>query len=304
MSTKHLLLIFICAEILILFFQIFNYFSRKQDSSRLRFLFLTFGFVAFNIINLFNHDALNFGFWFSRIIIYLSGGLLASYYFQYTIKELGILDEDIKTKSIVWIFVVTFILSCLTSNIAFGTSEIARNILITFPVFMTVSLCIYVFVQFRKTIDSYKNQLFYKMTLYSSFIGIILMAAIPFFVHAGQFNQLNIALINIAFTFTIAGYLYKLLNENKREFEALDQMGYFSDEGLFSGYNLTKREMELVDLMLTELTFVEIAKRSFRAEGTVTSQASSIYKKTGCQSRIEFREKFLFKKETNHKKIT
>ena len=130
------------------------------------------------------------------------------------------------------------------------------------------------------------------------------MAAIPFFVHAGQFNQLNITLINIAFTFTIAGYLYKLLNENKREFEALDQIGYFSDEGLFSGYNLSKREMELVDLMLTELTFVEIAKRSFRAEGTVTSQASSIYKKTGCQSRIEFREKFLFKKEANHKKIT
>ena len=123
------------------------------------------------------------------------------------------------------------------------------------------------------------------------------MAAIPFFVHVAEFNELNLVLINVAFIFTIAAYLYKLLNENKREYEALNQIGYFFDEGLFSEYNLSKREMELTKLILSELTFTEIAKRSFRAEGTVTSQASSIYKKTGCQNRIEFREKFLFNKE-------
>ncbi|ASS50171.1 MAG: hypothetical protein A3D31_11420 [Candidatus Fluviicola riflensis] len=293
MPTKHLLLIFICAEILILLFQIFNYFSRKQDTSRLRFLLLTVSFVAFNIINLFNFDALNFGFWLSKITIYISGALLASSYFQYTIKELGILTKDINTKSIVWIFVLTFSISCLTSNIAFGTSEIGRNILITFPVAMTVSLCVYVLVQFRKKIDSHKNRLFYKTTLYSSFFGIILMAAIPFFVQVGQFNQLNLTLINIAFIFTIAGYLYKLLNDNIKEFEVLNQIRYFAGDDSILNYNLTKRELEIADLILKDLSYPEISAKVFLAEGTVTKHASNIFRKTGCINREKFREKFL-----------
>src|SRR3989338_2313324 len=89
---------------------------------------------------------------------------------------------------------------------------------------------------------------------------------ILFFVQVGQFNQLNLTLINIAFIFTIAGYLYKLLNDNIKEFEVLNQIRYFAGDDSILNYNLTKRELEIADLILKDLSYPEISAKVFLAE--------------------------------------
>lgn len=60
----------------------------------------------------------------------------------------------------------------------------------------------------------------------------------------------------------------------------------------FSKYNLTKRETEIVLLLIDGLSYKEIASRSFISMATLNTHVSNIYDKLGIHSRSEIAARF------------
>ena len=60
----------------------------------------------------------------------------------------------------------------------------------------------------------------------------------------------------------------------------------------FAGYNLTKRETEIVLLLIDGLSYKEIASRSFISMATLNTHIRNIYDKLNIHSRAEIAAKF------------
>ena len=57
-------------------------------------------------------------------------------------------------------------------------------------------------------------------------------------------------------------------------------------------YILTRRELEICDLVVEGLRSVQIAKKLFITHGTVRNHCTSIYEKTGCKNRVQLTIKY------------
>jgi DNA-binding CsgD family transcriptional regulator len=292
LGSKLLLLIFTSIQILVFFSQFINYLSSKQEHSRLRFMLLIIGFIIFNLLNLLGPNILGIGILASKIISYTFGVLFAIGYLLYIFKDINVLERTNDTRSLIWIFSISLGLGYITASVFIGNSIIARNILVFLPTGGSIVFCVYMQFQFRKKIEWSKSSIHSKFMSYSSYIGLVLLTSIPLFIYIGEYD-LNLSLLNITFICSITFYIQKLLTENKKELQLSDEKCGGSNENLLTNYQFTRKEKELVNLILTDLTFVEIGKIVHLSGGTCSRHATNIYRKTGCQSRAEFREKFL-----------
>jgi len=100
--------------------------------------------------------------------------------------------------------------------------------------------------------------------------------------------------MNIAFyaitVIEVDRYLYFLEN-NTRMYEVFVLKKKQRDESIERKIiyeDLTRREIEVVLSILSDLSYKNIAKDLFIAESTVSKIASNIFKKTGVKNRLEF----------------
>lgn len=92
---------------------------------------------------------------------------------------------------------------------------------------------------------------------------------------------ISLAAINILFVAMLAVLIKnQQLNINPAIQEHLDD------------YNLTKRQRQVAELILSGLSFVQIARRLKIAESTASKHGSDIYAKTGCSDKATFYQKF------------
>ena len=63
-------------------------------------------------------------------------------------------------------------------------------------------------------------------------------------------------------------------------------------EEFAAAYGVSVREREVLRLVLAERTNAEVAGELFITEGTVKYHVHNLFKKTGCNSRLELIEKF------------
>lgn len=86
----------------------------------------------------------------------------------------------------------------------------------------------------------------------------------------------------------LSNRLFKLLNVLNKKEEPMDYVLL----NHFTQFGLSKREIEIGSLMLSERTYKEIGEELFIAKGTVTKHASNIFQKVGVKDRIELIRRF------------
>lgn len=289
MTAKNVSIVFAFAESFIFVAQFFNVLLRSKDKSRIRFLILIASFIAFNFLNIIIPDLLGVGSNKTKLFTHLTGFLITSSYLLYIVREYEVFKFALNSINSRFGIILTLLASYISSFFIFGGSQVAREVLIALPIFISVSICVYTHVEYRKHKGNDQKNGY---ILFSAYVGMILMTSLPFIVHQNVCNEINIALINGAFLLLSGTYFYQLWKENYKQQEALINYGYFTDHRDIEKYDLTAREMEIAKLILEEKSYQEIASSVFISMGTVTKHASNIFKKTGCKNREEFQEKF------------
>lgn len=289
-------------ELIVLFFQLGNYFSRRQDRTRLRFLILTAFFVAYNLVNGFLLDNATTILYYHVIIAITGGSIFGTYYFYYLATELEINYKQhfhlgYFLLSLIGSFIACFLFTFWIShdlNVAFLS-------LIIIPIVTALYFCAVAILYLIKSNNLPKINLTYRTLIITSNIGIICIVALPVSLFLKEIRFLVIIIVNATYLYALYSYMKYYNFQCKVETEFLNKSGYLPNtirEDKFDKYftdqfsTLTNREKQVAHFILKELTHREIADILVVAVNTVTNHASKIYKKTKCDNRNEFIERF------------
>ncbi len=294
--------VFLGIEILFLLVLLAYCLSRPKDKTRTRFFVLTLFFIFYNLASgLLPDDLYPIPFLVQNILAYGSGIGLATYYFYYLVKELNIekdkfFNPKILLMSLTGSFLIGFVFTyLLTENVI-----LSKYTFIVFPVIIALFFCVRT-VRFimNKTNDQKDYQAHHRFLMVSSYLGITFMATMPIVVAVGDYQSLNTGLVNISFVLAVAAFVKGLIYQNRMEYNALLDMGYFYEENQSKEEviqaiedSLTDKETEVAMLMLKNLTYREISEQLYIAERTASKHASNIFKKTECRSKKEFIERY------------
>jgi DNA-binding CsgD family transcriptional regulator len=302
-TELHLItVLYLILELVILITQISVCLTRPKDNERIRFFILISLFIIFNLCNgLFPNLDYGLSILSQLIIAYASGIALVTYYFYYLTKELNIKTKRFyNTKFLISSVLTSFFVGFVITYLAIGDINFSKEIFIIPPLFIALYFCI------RTIIFIFKNQpnslSHYKMLTLSGYIGIVFMASMPFVVFFGDHQSIKVSLINISFLLSAIAYYKIYLYQGKIEYEVLSDVGFFSLEGKekdptklndpFAEFGLTSREIEVLQLILKNLSYSEISENLHIVENTVSKHASNIFKKTKCRSKKELIAKF------------
>ena len=298
LGTEMTLVTFILTIIafVVLFFQSINFLSRQQDQSRLRFLILTSFYIIYNLCSgLLPDENLKINLLIQNIFAYGSGIALASYFYYYLVKEFNITQGKMfNIRALVISLISTFLLIFVIGTMATGDMNLSKQLYIIFPIAIAVYFCVKT-VQFL--IGERKNQVKdnspNKLMVTSGYIGIIFMATMPVIVFFGDYQSLNIGLVNISFFVVCYAYIKRHIYQSNLEYEMISNIRHQTTNKLEGfPYYLTPKELEISYLILLDLKYAEIADVLYIAEKTVSKHASNIFKKANCKNKMEYINRF------------
>ncbi len=294
--------IFLGIEMLFLLALMVYCLSRPKDKTRIRFFMLTLFFIFYNLASgLLPDDLYPIPILAQNILAYGTGIGLASYYFYYLVKELNIRkDKFFNPKTLLISLAGSFMVGFVLIYLLTQNANLSKLVFIIFPVSIALYYCMRT-VQFilNKTNDRKDHDNHHRFLRISSYLGIIFMATMPIVVAFGDYQSLNLGLVNITFVLSAIAFVKGLIYQSRMEYNALMEIGYYakqkpSKEEVVEAIadSLTHKETEVARLMLKDLTYREISKQLFIAERTASKHASNIFKKTECRSKKEFIERY------------
>ena len=300
-------------EVILFFLIIGLCLSQPKDKSRKRFLTLTLIFIFYNVASGFLPDKrILINLLIQNILAFGSGIILASYYFYYLVKELKIKQQELfNSKYLFLSLFVSFLLFYIGAYLFTGNFALAKKYFIIFPVVIALYFC---FLTLKFLRSNYSNKLTnkspYVTMATAGYIGIIFMASMPIVVYFGDFQILNNSLVNVSYFLTLYAFL-QLISFQVKQKNLQVLATSFVDEKNNSGiqnffvqrYNLTKRELDVVALILAKKKFTIIAEELNISEKTVSKYASDIYKKTKCANKACLINKFQQKNQEFEKII-
>lgn len=287
-------------QLLLLPFQIFTYFARRTDKTRLRFLLLTLSFLLFNsawIINLIVPFEYHF---ISEEVLLLIGILLGVAVYSYLSCELKIklIGQGLRNTLLIILVIETL----RQTSVNFEITDKSNLIQFLFAFLLTITTAVFSFKAFKK-IFFLKNTT-YPMSV--SGLGVLIIASLmPIITFFVDYQLIKLFIVNLAFVFIVSAYFRHYFAQVTVENEIYQVGEYFSHLNLgerflripktSNRYNLTVREIEIGLLLLEGKTYKEIAQLSNVAETTIRSHASNIYSKTGitgAKRLAQFKDKF------------
>lgn len=292
-TLKYGLLIFILLQGGLLSWHLIDLMVKTHKRSDWRFLLLIAGFLFFNVVNfyaLFEPGAIDI-----RLQLLLANGygiVLAIYYAVYlSIKFNKKEEKKASAKFLLPILIGTYLAGVFVAYIFDGNYRIAEGLFLLLPIILSVGFCVSLEQQLRK-LGNVTNLKERRITIYSSYVAILLMTANPLISIVTGYYGLNVSLINILFLLTVGSYIYRLSLEQREASRALDRIGFFTDPRSILAYKLSKRQLEVASMMLRDATFSAIADELHLAKDTVSKHASDIYKKTKTTNIEDFKQKF------------
>lgn len=283
-------------QFLLLPFQVINYFARKTDQTRLRFLTLAAVYFGFNlglISFIASTPYRDFELTAFRFLIEIG---VISYTIYYVLKELGISITKFYQKIV--IFALVLFSYEVIPFLPFGSVVInILNFGVLIVVEFTVSLFIWAIVkELRK-----KN--YFNSPITS---GILVVSGITFLIPLLLFvtDSLSLYFLLVNLVFFVLAYIYLrqffmemktenrlVSNFNKPNLpNLLDRFEYNQDD--LNKLDLTIREEEISKFILLGHSYKEIASLLVITPSSVRKHASNIFGKVGVDSLQEYREKF------------
>jgi len=272
--------------------------SKKPRSGIRRYLYLGFMFIVYNATGGFL-PVQNFPgpFIIQYIITYGVAIALCVYIVYYLYKEydIVILKFNLSIRNLAILSSVSFIALFLIPYFLTNSLNSAR-FLFTIPISIIAFIFLYIF--YRRISNPINPNPFILRRNKLSVISVVSIALLPICTVFGDYQWITFTVMNIAFysitAIEVERFLY-IIENNNRMYEVFALKKKQRDESIERKIiyeDLTRREIEVVLSILSNLSYKNIARDLFIAESTVSKHASNIFKKTGVKNRREFLNRF------------
>ena len=293
-GTEMLLVTFLFVLVECVFFvqQLIFYLQRPSEKKRLYYLNLLGLLIVYNIAGgIFPDPNLPISLILQRNIDYGTGFFMGAFFPFYFYKAYEMEELSWQARYGVWIFFIApFVLFfCILSPLFEDMPSILWYGL-AIPLVYAFFLVYKILSAIRKKFGRNKNSLEAILT----YAAMCPSALLPLFSYVNASQLLEVICINCGFIIITFLFFKRLIHENRKAFEKLstfdkdlelDSIKFFVKRCAELG--LTKREIEIVELVSKGLTSKEIAEKIFISDRTVNKHLQSIFRKSETKNRVE-----------------
>lgn len=294
-GTEMLLItfIFIILEAAMFFYQFIYYLSRPQERPRLYYLILLFLLIVYNITGgLFPDPDIDLSIIAQNSIAYGSGFLMASYFPYYFYK--GFELERLRFHAVYGVLLFFILPYLIFFVVVYSINKnldyaIHYGIIIPFFYAIVVLWAILRSIRLKYYANRSKFNLIEVIAVYGAVIPWVMMPVIAYF-NWGQFVE--VICTNGGFVVITIMFLYKSVITAREEYRRLTELSINGSnpqtfERNSSKFNLTNREIEIVQLLRQGNKYQMIAEKLFISELTVKKHVRNVFEKTGAANRVE-----------------
>ncbi|MFB5946380.1 response regulator transcription factor [Albibacterium profundi] len=293
-GTEMLLItfIFVVLESVMFFYQLIYYLSRPQEKQRLYYLILLIILIVYNITGgLFPDPEIALPIVAQNSIAYGCGFLMASYfpYYFYKAFELDSLRFHAIYGVLLFFLLPFFIFFVIVYSVDNNLDFAIKNGVVI-PFFYSFVILWQILKAIRiKFKDRNEESFIEVLAMYAAVIPWAAMPLIAYFDWGQRVEVLctNGGLIVITFMF-----LSKSVKTARLEYQQLLELSLNEDKSSVfdensQNYNLTNREIEIVQLLREGNKYQTIAEKLYISESTVKTHVRNVYDKTGVCNRVE-----------------
>ena len=310
-SEMHIVTFFIIAVQLILLTNFVIISLKKRDSkSTNRFIWFTISLISYNFFSgIFPDTNIPIPLSIQYIVAYGVGLYTALYYVYYVYSEFDIGHLKFFTlRHLMIILISAFIFFFVLPLIIWQDIGIAKYSFIFIPVAVAIAFLVKIstpLIELYKEKGGATNR-FYRDRIATGYLTLLSIVLMPIIVALGDFQVVEQLIVNAGyFVLAVALIRINIYQDLKKE-QFLHRLGYTDDAReakniailkYFSKLDLSKREIEVANLILEGKSYKQIGSYLFIAEGTVSKHASNIFKKAEVQNRREFERRFKGKRK-------
>lgn len=294
-GTEMLLItfIFVTLEIVMFVYQFLYYLSRPQEKQRLYYLILLFILIVYNIAGgLFPDPSFKMSIVSQNAIAYGSGFLMASYFPYYFYKSFDLKRLRFHALYGVLVFfilpyIVFFIIVySINQNLDYA---IRNGMVVPFFYSLVILWAILRAIKIKYQENKNHTNFLELVAVYSAIIPWAMISIITYF-DLGQ--QIEAIFTNVGFLIITILFISKSVTTARAEFKQLTELSINGDKSASfeknsSNFNLTNREIEIVQLLRQGCKYQIIAEKLFISEHTVKTHLRNIFEKTGASNRVE-----------------
>ena len=284
---------------------------KKRDSkSTNRFIWFTISLISYNFFSgIFPDTNIPIPLSIQYIVAYGVGLYTALYYVYYVYSEFDIGHLKFFTlRHLMIILISAFIFFFVLPLIIWQDIGIAKYSFIFIPVAVAIAFLVKIstpLIELYKEKGGATNR-FYRDRIATGYLTLLSIVLMPIIVALGDFQVVEQLTVNGGyFVLAVALIRINIYQDLKKE-QFLHRLGYTDDAReakniailkYFSKLDLSKREIEVANLILEGKSYKQIGSYLFIAEGTVSKHASNIFKKAEVQNRREFERRFKGKRK-------
>lgn len=286
---------FVVLEIVMFIYQIQYCLSRPQDEQRRWFLVLLFLLILYNLAGgFFPDESIAIPIVLQNILAYGSGFAVASYVPYYFYK--GFELEDIRFHALYGVplfLLLPFIIFFVVLYSIFGNLEFAINYGIIIP-------CFYSFVILtaiaRAIWKKYSKREFQdnRVEIIALFCAILPWISMSFIAFFNISQWVEVLITNGGFVVISVLYFTRYISKARNEYEEFlrfTNSQLVDHQPTYESYQLTPREIEIIELIKAGHKYKEIAELLFISERTVTTHVQNVYSKMQVSNRISLLRK-------------
>jgi DNA-binding CsgD family transcriptional regulator len=280
-------------EIAMLFFQVIYYLERTSDHKRLLYLILLVAVILYNITSgLFPDENIPIPVSLQNVIAYLFAFSTSMYfvYYYYKAFDLKLLRFFATFGSLIFLFVPFLFLFVVPYYIT-GNLALSRKLTVVIPFLYGISFIIATtraFI-FKFRVKEYSDKTKYELVI-AAYVALLCWVALPVIVFFGDFQVLEHSITNSGFMIMTVVYIRSSIHQSRKEYLMLLKSGESAGrliEVNCDKYNLTSREIEIVNEIIKGHSYKIIAYNLNISEKTVAKHVSNIFSKVSVTNKVE-----------------
>jgi len=280
-------------ELLMLFFQVIYLLERPTDKKRFLYLVLLILLILYNITSgLFPDENIPIPIKFQTVIAYLVAFAMSMYcvYYFHKAFDLKLLKFFATFGSLIFLL-VPFVFLFILPYYLTGDLEFTRRLTVVIPFFYGISFIVvttraFIFkFQEREYSDRAKTEL-----VIAAYVALLCWVALPVIVFFGDFQLLEHSITNAGFLIMTIVYIRSSIYQSRQEYNVFLTSGQSREKLIQANcakYNLTPREVEIVNFIIRGLSYKLIGSTLNISEKTVAKHVSNIFSKVTVTNKVE-----------------
>lgn len=281
--------IFIVLESLLFSHQLIFYLQKPAEKQRKYYLILLFLLIIYNIAGgLFPDESLPLSIRLQYILAYGTGFSMGAYFPYYFYQAFNLTPIAFHAKYGVLMFLIApfVIFFCILYPMGVELRTVIY-VGLTVPLLYAFYLMYKIFWAIR---IRYKNRTT-SVDAVLSYLAVCPWTLMPPMAYLEVEQLTEVLLTNGGFIIVTVLFIRKMIGESRKEFEILDLIQTKNNEEIFyiqcTKIGLTKREVEVCELVRNGRTYKEIGEALFISERTVNKHIQNIFKKANTKNKVE-----------------